>query len=141
MAYWFKPWWKETQMNINSIVAEALRATESHKLHLRRSCQHIAIRYASEHPTGMFSTDQLRKVYETFGKSKKDSRWRSHIMPELAKAGIFSQVGYSKSNHPGRGSRPMMVWKMTPNIRDILRWVDQHPSQTPDASQQTLFDI
>ena len=143
MAYRLQQsWWKETQMNISSIVAEALRATESHKLHLRRSCQHIAIRYASEHPTGMFSTDQLRKVYETFGKSKKDSRWRSSIMPELAKAGIFSQVGYSKSNHPGRGSRPMMVWKLTRNIRIILRWLDEHPVQPSEvASQSTLFEI
>ncbi len=109
-------------MNINSIVAEALRATESHKLHLRRSCQHIAVRYASEHPTGMFSTDQLRKVYEAFGKSKKDSRWRS--------------------SHPGRGSRPMMVWKLTRNIRIILRWLDEHPVQPSEvASQSTLFEI
>ena len=107
---------------------------------MRRTCQHTAIRFASEHPDGLFTTDQLRVTYAEF-KVNKDSRWRSSIMRELAKAGVFSQVGYQKSEHLKRGSRPMMLWRMTPNIRDILRWVDQHPSQTPDASQQTLFDI
>ncbi len=129
-------------MNINSIVAEALRATESHKLHLRRACQHIAIRHASEDADGLFTTDQLRKTYEAIGRVNKDCRWRSSIMPELARAGIFSQVGYSKSNHPGRGSRPMMVWKLTRNIRIILRWLDEHPVQPSEvASQSTLFEI
>ncbi len=95
-------------MNINSIVAEALRATESHKLHLRRACQHIAIRHASEDADGLFTTDQLRKTYEAIG----------------------------------RGSRPMMVWKLTRNIRIILRWLDEHPVQPSEvASQSTLFEI
>jgi hypothetical protein len=120
--------------------SEAMPAKAISFLRMRRSCQHTAIRFASEHPDGLFSTDQLRAMYSEF-KVDKDSRWRSSIMRELAKAGVFSQVGYRKSEHLKRGSRPMMLWKMTPNIRDILRWVDLHPSQTPDASQQTLFEI
>jgi len=121
-------------------MSEAMPAKTISFLRMRRSCQHAAIRVASEHPDGLFSTDQLRVMYSEF-RVDKDSRWRSSIMRELAKAGVFSQVGYQKSEHIKRGSRPMMLWKMTPNIRDILRWVDQHPSQPSDASQQKLFDF
>jgi hypothetical protein len=62
-------------------------------------------------------------------------------MRELAKAGIFEQVGYEKSTHAGRGSRPMMTWRLVANAGSLLKWMDQHPLQTLEASQQTLFDI
>lgn len=62
-------------------------------------------------------------------------------MRELAKAGIFEQVGYEKSTHIGRGSRPMMWWKLSAETGDLLKWMDQHPLQTTGVSQQVLFDI
>ena len=126
-------------MSIQSLVSQVMQANHSHAHSLRRHCQHIAIRLAAEHPEKQFRLDQLRAC-EVLDKTNRDSRWRSSIMQELSKDGIFEAIGYEKSNCPGRGSRPMMVWRLTANMATLLDWLDSHPIPRPVTTQSVLFD-
>lgn len=126
-------------MSVQTLITEAMQANHNHAYSLRRHCQHLAIRLAAEHAQKEFRLDQLRAC-NVLDKTSRDSRWRSSIMQELAKDGIFEPIGYEKSNCPGRGSRPMMVWRLTAHISTILDWLDSHPIPRPVTTQSVFFD-
>lgn len=126
-------------MSIQELAAQAKLADDVHLLTLRRYCQHIAIRVAAEHPERLFTLDDLRP-YDVLSKTSKDSRWRVAITKELHSAGLLEQIGYEKSEAPGRGKRPMMKYRLTDNMALILDWLDTHPTGKPERSQGLLFE-
>lgn len=126
-------------MSIEILVTQAKQADSTHLLNLRRYCQHLAIRIATDHPERLFTLDNLRQ-YGVFSLSTKDSRWRTAITRELKQAGLFEEVDYKKSQFPGREGKPMMLWRLTSDTGRILDWIYAHPTAKPERSQGLLFE-